>query len=110
MSHIKSYPRSLSPSLKGSRPVAEVLNRIPTRDSHTQPFGSLVRWTTDDESTASALHVAALAIVTALVVGSLWLALAQTFASLWNSPGALRPVATESLSIPEGLHIAPMVR
>jgi len=106
MSHTKSHPHRPSPSLKGSRPVADVLNRIPVRDPYAESFAIFGRRLADYESHAPAFHFVALAVITAVIVGSLWLAFAQKFDSLWNG-STTRAIVGESLSIPEGLHIAP---
>src|SRR5690349_9434682 len=102
-----SSPQQLAPSLKGSTPVSEVLNRIQVRDPAHSPSGVYGRRLTDFESHSPVLQAAALFVLGALMVAGFWSVSFQKLATSWNSRHISVPKMQETLNVPREIHPLP---
>ena len=112
MPHTTSSPRRPSPSIKGSKPVSEVLGRIQVRHPPDKPSGLYGHRMADYESRAPILQAAVIFMLAAFTLGGIWSVSLQKLADLWNarpssSSVVTRPQLPESLSIPENIHLLP---
>ena len=114
MTQITGSPQTLSRTVKGSRPFAEVLSRIQVRDPQHKPSGIYDEGLADFESHSPKLQMTALLAVSALFMGSLFSISFRQFAQTWNENLFHSSVATPSqplqdLIIPKAIHILPRV-
>jgi len=112
MSQIIRAPQTLSPSIKGSKPVSEVLSGIQVRDPQHKPSGVYGRRITDFESHSPGLQMTALFAIAGLLVGSFFSVSLQKFGETWNvrpfrSSVVIPSQPPEYLIVPKAIHPLP---